>query len=732
MELDIRIRRVGSVVVTGVLAAALLTVTAESGSAATQSLAVAFASSTGAPAIGYGRGLLSGINPDFSDSANVAPLEPYEWRLGDPAYIPTTATPPYDYFNVYPAVNIAAPDQVEAIASDYIMTAPYDSMTWFNRCQALSSRAAGLGQHPDWDLMNEPDLSSWSWQSSSTTDWDDCYDGVRSGDPTARIVGPSIASPNLSAVETFLLNQKAKNRLPDVVTWHFSAAQNVESDVTTIRNFMAANGISARPVAINEVMYSGEVGHPGQAVAFFAAAERAKAMVSHACWTEAGLPPGYGSWTCDQPMLDGLLDLNQNRRAQWYAYADYAAMEGNLAPVTSTDASQVDGLATASSTKATVLIGANDNFAGGTANVTLSGLGSLAFLPGSSGNVRIAVQTLSPGLSPTTQTLVSDQTLSYSGGSLTISVALAQYSAARLTITGSGSGLVDTAWTDVGGIVTDSPAIASTGSGNLYAFVRGQDGALYATTYNGSTWAGWSGSGWNGSNGALGGPTGGTFLGAPSAVAWGGNVTVAVRGTDNALWTSTLSGGSWSSWASVGGAMTSSPTITSQNSSNLEVFIRGTNHHLFQNTFNGSSWGGWSDLGGPDGGTFIGDPTAASRSNGIITVYVRTASNSISERYWTTGGGWSPGWSDIGGATTSSPNVSTETSGDESVFYRGTDGALYRNTWSGGWSGWTKVGTGGPTNGVMTGTPATVSTGAGRTDVLVWSADGPVYHLITN
>lgn len=724
MRLAPRTRMAGTLVGTLLVALAVVTATGQPAYADTQSVTVNFGSSTGSSPQYYGAGLLHGLNPDFPDAANLAPLKPYEWRLGDPGFISTSAVPPYDYFHVYGAVNAYAPHQVESIASDFINDPTYSSMTWNQRCNALATRAAGLGQHPDWDLFNEPEFASATWLSTGTTDWDNCYCGVRTGDATARIVGPSISSFNVTNIETFLLDQKAKSKLPDVVSWHFSAPENMESDVSTIKSFMAANGISARPIVIQEAMFSGSVGHPGQAIDYFAAAERAQVPVGHACWNETGLPNGN---TCEEPMLDGLLDLNENRRGQWYAYADYSSMTGSLVSVTTSTKTDLDGLATKTSSQGTVLIGANDNWVGGTASVTLSGLASLSFLGTSSGTVRVGVQEIPQGMSAATQTYLSNTTYAYSGGTLTLSVPLAQYEGARIFVTAAGTNTVDSNWDDVGGVMTDSPAVASTGVNNLYAFVRGSDGALYTTTYNGSGWAAWTGSPWNGSAGDLGGPTGGQFVGAPAAVAWGGKVTVAVRGTDNALWVRTLSGGSWGSWTSLGGTLTSSPTLASQNSSDVEAFIRGTNHDLFQDSFNGSTWSGWgSSLGGPDSGTFVGDPSATSRANGVITVYTRAADNSVYEKFWTSSGGWSGVWNSIGGSISSTPDVSNEGSGQESLFARGTDGVLYRDTWSGSWSGWTAIG--GPTNGVITGTPATVSWGSGRTDVLVWSADGPLYH----
>ena len=74
------------------------------------------------------------------------------------------------------------------------------------------------------------------------------------------------------------------------------------------------------------------------------------------------------------------------------------------------------------------------------------------------------------------------------------------------------------------------------------------------------------------------------------------------RGTDNALWhiwqTAPHSG--WSGWASLGGVITSDPTVIDNTDGRLEVFARGTDNalwHIWQ-TAPGNGWSSWATLGG--------------------------------------------------------------------------------------------------------------------------------------
>jgi len=81
-----------------------------------------------------------------------------------------------------------------------------------------------------------------------------------------------------------------------------------------------------------------------------------------------------------------------------------------------------------------------------------------------------------------------------------------------------------------------------------------------------------------------------------------GRLEVFARGTDNALWHiwQTAPNNGWSGWASLGGVITSLPTVTNDADSRLEVFARGTDNalwHIWQTAPN-NGWSGWASLGG--------------------------------------------------------------------------------------------------------------------------------------
>ena len=74
------------------------------------------------------------------------------------------------------------------------------------------------------------------------------------------------------------------------------------------------------------------------------------------------------------------------------------------------------------------------------------------------------------------------------------------------------------------------------------------------------------------------------------------------RGTDNAVWHiwQTAPNNGWSSWASLGGVITSLPVVTNDADGRLEVFARGTDNalwHIWQTAPN-NGWSSWASLGG--------------------------------------------------------------------------------------------------------------------------------------
>ena len=82
------------------------------------------------------------------------------------------------------------------------------------------------------------------------------------------------------------------------------------------------------------------------------------------------------------------------------------------------------------------------------------------------------------------------------------------------------------------------------------------------------------------------------------------NLYLFAKGSDGALWYTNMSlvgeGKTWARWASLGGQLTSSPTVAMQKYC-IELWVRGTNGYIYLNEFS-SAWSGWT------GGTMQGPP----------------------------------------------------------------------------------------------------------------------------
>jgi hypothetical protein len=110
------------------------------------------------------------------------------------------------------------------------------------------------------------------------------------------------------------------------------------------------------------------------------------------------------------------------------------------------------------------------------------------------------------------------------------------------TATGSWTG-----WTSLGGVLVDNPGAATDSNGKITVHVRGTDNQIWQRAFNGTSWSNWA---------ALGGPSAGTFAGAPALSATNGRTDVFVRGTDNQLWQRTWTATSgWTGWTTLGGVL---------------------------------------------------------------------------------------------------------------------------------------------------------------------------------
>lgn len=196
----------------------------------------------------------------------------------------------------------------------------------------------------EYDIWNEPDIG-YFWKRDRERlfeTWMHGYRKIRSLDPKAVIVGPSISNFNKDYLQAFLLYAKQNNVLPDILSWHeMSAYKSIPAHVDLMRQFVKDNGISIGKFCINEWIGPKQQTSPGTAARYFASGERAGIDgACHACWGDAVA----GCSNCENTSLDGILTgTDKQPRSTWWAYKSYADVSGRLAKVTPGET--VDGVA---------------------------------------------------------------------------------------------------------------------------------------------------------------------------------------------------------------------------------------------------------------------------------------------------------------------------------------------------------------------------------------------------
>jgi len=242
------------------------------------------------------------------------------------------------------------------------------------------------------------------------------------------------------------------------------------------------------------------------------------------------------------------------------------------------------------------------------------------------------------------------------------------------------------------GTLASAPCAVSPSNGVIDVFVRGTDSHLWErnTTDGGITWNPWVQAA---GNGKLAANTG------PSVVAWSPTgLAVFVCGTDNVLWwtTSTNGGGSWGTWASLKGVLTSAPgaTATTEANHQIGVFVRGTDGAVWYKHYVSGSWNSWTSVGG----AVLNNTSPSAYNWGDSQIgWLFTGTDSHCYRYWA---GNTIGQENVGGTLTSSPSAVAKANGFIDAFARGSSGqfaALYQNSFNypaypGGWGVWNALG----------------------------------------
>src|SRR6185503_12593068 len=224
------------------------------------------------------------------------------------------------------------------------------------------------------------------------------------------------------------------------------------------------------------------------------------------------------------------------------------------------------------------------------------------------------------------------------------------------------------------------PVAALDSSGQLNAFVIGDDGALWTIHQDDSGWDDWK---------SLGGNVDLLAVGTNQD----GRLEVFARGAkDKALWHiwQTSPSGGWSSWDSLSGRI-DLLTVSRNQDDRLEVFARGLDDkalwHIWQTAPN-NGWSGWASLGGEIDLLDVG-----MNKDGRLEVVARGMDKAL-WHIWQTApnNGWS-GWASEGGVI-EQLTVGSNQDGRLEVFVSGADQALWHD-WqtapNNGWSGWASL-----------------------------------------
>lgn len=177
------------------------------------------------------------------------------------------------------------------------------------------------------------------------------------------------------------------------------------------------------------------------------------------------------------------------------------------------------------------------------------------------------------------------------------------------------------------------------------------------------------------------GPVAGSCLGSPAAVITGSTLTVACRGTNNALYYNQAAVPSsglpqfTSGWKNLGGVLTAAPAVAPVGGT-LTFFVPGIGGRIYTRTlttgFAAQPW------------TCLGAPAAALPSPGGAAIFACEGTNRA--LYWAanTGSGW-PGATSLGGTLTGGPAIAA-TSRVPLFLGEGTTKAVYERTLTAGFS----------------------------------------------
>ncbi|HZL17681.1 MAG TPA: beta-xylosidase, partial [Polyangia bacterium] len=321
-------------------------------------------------------GSLYGVTETLPADVNglIAPLHPYVFNnpaadeqqpVGDAIVVAGRVAP------IGAKVSIRLADWFKGF---YTFTTMAD---WFDKIGQTVTRklASGLTNYYGYEIWNEP---QGTYASSNPLPfnqfWMQTFVQLRKLDPSAKLIGPSIAAYDGNYLNTFLSFCKANSCVPDIISWHELAGENLTADLQNYRALEKQLGIGPLPISINE--YSGAAdltveGQPGASAPMIAKFERFQ--VDSACISYWDVPhPGR---------LGSLLATDTAKNGGWWFYSWYGAMTGNMVettPPTPASPSALDGFANLDATAgyASVLLGGTNT---GTVTVVVKGFHAATF-----------------------------------------------------------------------------------------------------------------------------------------------------------------------------------------------------------------------------------------------------------------------------------------------------------------------------------------------------------------
>jgi hypothetical protein len=416
---------------------------------------------------------------------------------------------------------------------------------WFDKIGQTVTRklGSGLTNFYGYEIWNEP---QGTYASSNPLPfnqfWMQTFVQLRMLDPSAKLIGPSIAAYDQSYLNSFLSFCKTNSCLPDIISWHELAGENLTADLQNYRALEKQLGIGPLPISINE--YSGAAdltveGQPGASAPMIAKFERFQ--VDSACISYWDVPhPGR---------LGSLLATDTAKNGGWWFYSWYGAMTGNMVettPPTPASPSALDGFANLDATAgyASVLLGGTNT---GAVTVLVKGFHAATFF-GSSVHAVVEHTPFVNRTTPVTATTTLS-TADYAIANDQISVPIAGANATDgyrvyLTPTGGGAG-------GSGGASGSAGAGGSVGAGG-----RGGTGGVSGAGGGGRAGAGGT-SGTSGAAGAAGGRGGTSGAGGTSSSGGrGGAAGILGGGSGGAAGTSGGSGGAGAAGGGAGGGST--------------------------------------------------------------------------------------------------------------------------------------------------------------------------------